>query len=392
MHGVQAIAKAAPATIGPPLPARSSSASTCHSRFSRVMNSEPTKSTPIAMISAAETLVSVCLLSVEEGAEAGRGEAEDDEDRREAGDEEQAGAEHPPPAGVVELGGRDAGDRREVAGHERQDAGGEEGDDPRAECGEDGDPGGGVGADGSHDHDPSGYLRRAPAEGRMRRMELPPLPAGFAGTRESLHRLAEDVIKPAREQTSGEWTLTDTPGGFGTPVFGDDRQVRVEGAELVVRVGGDRATGADRVARRGGRADRAGPAARRASRELPAEPLEVDPEACAALAAGYALAREVLGPPGRRRPGRPMPRASRPSGPSTSTWRSSWGRRPPGGGPTTGSPRGTRTTPSRTSTSAPGRPSTTATSGTPTASPAPSSATVSWRRATTRSGSPSTSA
>ena len=50
MQGVQAIAKAAPATIGPPLPARSSRASTCHSRFSRVMNSEATKSTPMAMI------------------------------------------------------------------------------------------------------------------------------------------------------------------------------------------------------------------------------------------------------------------------------------------------------------------------------------------------------
>ena len=47
MQGVQAIAKAAPATIGPPLPARASSASTCHSRFSRVMKSEATKRTPM---------------------------------------------------------------------------------------------------------------------------------------------------------------------------------------------------------------------------------------------------------------------------------------------------------------------------------------------------------
>src|ERR1700759_4318248 len=58
MHGVQAVAKAAPATIGPPLPARESSASTCHSLFSRVMKSEATKRTPIAMISQPETWVS----------------------------------------------------------------------------------------------------------------------------------------------------------------------------------------------------------------------------------------------------------------------------------------------------------------------------------------------
>ena len=64
MQGVQAIAKAAPATIGPPLPARSSSPSTCHSRLSRVTKSEETKSTPMAMISAAEILVSVWLLSL----------------------------------------------------------------------------------------------------------------------------------------------------------------------------------------------------------------------------------------------------------------------------------------------------------------------------------------
>ena len=69
-----------------------------------------------------------------------------DEDRREAGDEEQAGAEDAPPAGRLQLGGRDAADRREVAGHERQHAGGEEGDDARGEGGEDAHPGGGIGA------------------------------------------------------------------------------------------------------------------------------------------------------------------------------------------------------------------------------------------------------
>src|SRR5689334_15071000 len=83
----------------------------------------------------------------------------------------------------------------------------------------------------------------------MSAAELPPLPPGFALTREAMHRLAEDVIKPAREQTSGEWTLVRTPGGFGTPVFGDDSQVRVEGVELVVREGGaERRAGIDSLA------------------------------------------------------------------------------------------------------------------------------------------------
>jgi hypothetical protein len=127
----------------------------------------------------------------------------------------------------------------------------------------------------------------------MRGVELPQLPSDFAATRESLHRLAEDVIKPAREQTSGEWTLTDTPGGFGTPVFGDDDQVRVEGAELVVRERGEE--------RRAPIESLSAAAAQIGDRLLPgglgglAEgPLRVDPAASRALAAAYDLARHSL--------------------------------------------------------------------------------------------------
>src|SRR5215218_511983 len=99
------------------------------------------------------------LLVVLEGrAEAGRGQTEEDEDRREAGDEEEAGAEDPAPAGVVELARRDPRHRRQVARHQRQDAGGEEGDDPGREGGEDPDSRGGIGGgDAGKDHDPSGY-------------------------------------------------------------------------------------------------------------------------------------------------------------------------------------------------------------------------------------------
>jgi hypothetical protein len=125
-------------------------------------------------------------------------------------------------------------------------------------------------------------------------VELPPLPDGFARTRQALHRLAEDVIKPAREQTSGGWTLTETPGGFGTPIFGDDSQVRVEGVELVVREGGDERRAP--IGSLAGAAELIGPGLLPEGIEgLSSEPLEVEAGACEALAASYALASEVLG-------------------------------------------------------------------------------------------------
>jgi hypothetical protein len=124
-------------------------------------------------------------------------------------------------------------------------------------------------------------------------MELPQPPAGFARTRESLHRLAEDVIKPAREQTSGAWTLTETPGGFGTPTFGEDCQVRVEGVELVVRERGSERRapiGSPRSA-----AELIGPnLLPQGLGELSDEELEIDPTAAAVLAASYQVAREAL--------------------------------------------------------------------------------------------------
>jgi hypothetical protein len=58
--------------------------------------------------------------------------------------------------------------------------------------------------------------------------------ATFAQTRDALHRLAEDVVSPARVRATGnEIALEATPGGFGTPPFPDGGRVRVEGTELV---------------------------------------------------------------------------------------------------------------------------------------------------------------
>ncbi len=97
---------------------------------------------------------------------------------------------------------------------------------------------------------------------------LPPLPAAFATTREELHRVAEQVVSPARVAATGnEIALEATPGGFGTPPFPGGGRVRVEGAELVV--------------------EEAGGAENRTQ-------LGVDPAAAQALAALYAFAWEVL--------------------------------------------------------------------------------------------------
>jgi hypothetical protein len=123
-------------------------------------------------------------------------------------------------------------------------------------------------------------------------MRLSPLPASFAATVAALHRVAEEIVAPARKPDN-EIALEATPGGFGTPVFehaGVTQQVRVEGAELVHRAGAD---------------ERRAPlttleSARRLVAELvpgplSTEPLAVDPEAAARLGDWYALGAAVLG-------------------------------------------------------------------------------------------------
>jgi hypothetical protein len=55
----------------------------------------------------------------------------------------------------------------------------------------------------------------------------------FTRTRRTLHRLAERTISPARERANGKIGLRFTKDGFGTPFFGEDEQLRVEGTTLV---------------------------------------------------------------------------------------------------------------------------------------------------------------
>ena len=67
---------------------------------------------------------------------------------------------------------------------------------------------------------------------------LAPLPSGFVETRQALRRLAVYVLSPGRKAVTGRIGLQPTPGGFGTPVFGEGEQLRVEGATLHRQRGG----------------------------------------------------------------------------------------------------------------------------------------------------------
>ena len=90
-HGVHANANAAPATSGPPEPARWISTSGRHSRFSRGTNGVITNSRPSAMMTDAGDLVERVAEVLQRRAEAGRGHAERDEDDREREAERERG-------------------------------------------------------------------------------------------------------------------------------------------------------------------------------------------------------------------------------------------------------------------------------------------------------------
>ncbi|MEZ5343835.1 MAG: hypothetical protein R2706_21080 [Acidimicrobiales bacterium] len=68
---------------------------------------------------------------------------------------------------------------------------------------------------------------------------LSPLPANFVETRIALHRLAAIVIAPIRFAANGKFGLRYTLGGFGTPFFGDDRQIRVQDGRLIDQRGSE---------------------------------------------------------------------------------------------------------------------------------------------------------
>jgi hypothetical protein len=57
--------------------------------------------------------------------------------------------------------------------------------------------------------------------------------AAFGETRLAVHRLAAYVISPARRRANGRIGLRWTLGGLGTPFFGDDEQIRLQGRAIV---------------------------------------------------------------------------------------------------------------------------------------------------------------
>ena len=126
----------------------------------------------------------------------------------------------------------------------------------------------------------------------MSKIELPPLPEPFEPTREALHRVAEDVIKVAREHVTGEFSLQSTPGGFGTPEWSDGNQIRVEGVELVVvRDGAEQRAPITSLA---AAAQQIGSDWMPQGQELSDDPLALDPAAAEALAAAFALGEAAL--------------------------------------------------------------------------------------------------
>jgi hypothetical protein len=123
---------------------------------------------------------------------------------------------------------------------------------------------------------------------------LQPLPDGFAATVAALHRVAEELVAPARKPDD-EISLRATPRGFGTPEFefeGASHRVWVAGDELVHSIDGEerRAPLTSLESASAAVADLLPPEI-----ELSDEPLDIDPIASRALGDMYGLGDEVLG-------------------------------------------------------------------------------------------------
>jgi hypothetical protein len=129
---------------------------------------------------------------------------------------------------------------------------------------------------------------------------LEPLPPGYAETRGALHRVAAHVMAPARKAVTGRIGLRSAPGEFGTPPFGTDEQLWVEGASLVRRRGGEtEETGIASLASAAAFAGVALSADPGIGHDPPPlgdadAPLTVEPAAAGALGAWFAFSAAVL--------------------------------------------------------------------------------------------------
>ncbi len=120
--------------------------------------------------------------------------------------------------------------------------------------------------------------------------DLQELPANFVANRDALHAVAEQIVSPARALATGdEFSLIATENGFGTPPLPSGGCVRVDGLDLVLETGDGQEQRAPLTSLRASAAAVGLP-----SDGLSDEPLEVDSDAAAVLAAAYQLADGVL--------------------------------------------------------------------------------------------------
>jgi hypothetical protein len=125
-------------------------------------------------------------------------------------------------------------------------------------------------------------------------ISLKPLPESFGTTRDALHRVAEELVAPARKPHN-EIALRQTPGGFGTPPFEfeDERlQVRVEDGELVLSR--DQREERAELASLAQASELLGPELLPDGLPSDTEPLGIDPLAADRVADYYAFAAELL--------------------------------------------------------------------------------------------------
>ena len=127
---------------------------------------------------------------------------------------------------------------------------------------------------------------------------LPDLPPGYAATRDALHAVAEQLVAAAYWRATTHIGLRPTPRGFGTPVFGDDEQVRVDATALVhQRAGVSRRHELTTLQAASAflSVPLGAPAVYPAATSWPPDrPLAIDRDAALALADWYALAAALL--------------------------------------------------------------------------------------------------
>ena len=127
---------------------------------------------------------------------------------------------------------------------------------------------------------------------------LPELPSSYTSTREALHALADQVLAGAYYRAAKHIGLRPAPRGFGTPVFGDDERVRVDGTAIVHERGGVERRAEITTLRAAAEfvgVPLGAPAVYEAATSLdPDAPLAVDHEAVLVLGDWYALGGALL--------------------------------------------------------------------------------------------------